>query len=189
MPATTLDPRSQNRLGAFVLAVADQLRHQTEQTVGHTGAAAAALVTIAHFPDRNLEFLRHAIGLSQPAAVRVVDRLVDEALVRRRRVGGGPDVALTMTAAGRRRARTILDVRQRVVAQSLPELSDAEAAVLARVVHRALEHLTQGPGTTCRMCDQGLCRHTDVDCPVVHRLVELGAPPPRPVPIAPDRAR
>src|SRR5215475_2292909 len=99
------DNRLENLLGAFVLAVADRLRLETEEAVGHTGAAAAALVTIAHFPNRSVEFLRQAIGLSHPAAVRVDDRLVEQGLVRRRPSGHGPAVALTVTAAGRRQAR------------------------------------------------------------------------------------
>ncbi len=116
------DDRLDNLLGAFVLAVADRLRIDTEEAVGHTGAAAAALVMIAHFPDRTVEFLRQAIGLSHPAAVRVVDRLVEQRLVRRRRAGRGPAVALSTTAAGHRQARAILDVRRNVLADALPEL-------------------------------------------------------------------
>jgi DNA-binding MarR family transcriptional regulator len=98
----TDDARRHNLLGAFVLAVADRIRVETENSVGHSGSAAAALVTIAHFPGRTVEFLRQAIGLSHPAAVRVVDRLVEQGLVRRRPSGPGPAVALTVTTAGRR---------------------------------------------------------------------------------------
>jgi hypothetical protein len=77
-------------LGAFALALADRVRLETEESIGHTGAAAAALVTIAHFPDRTVEFLRQAVGLSHPAAVRVVDRLVDDPQATGRRWRSGP---------------------------------------------------------------------------------------------------
>jgi MarR family transcriptional regulator, negative regulator of the multidrug operon emrRAB len=117
------DDRLENLLGAFALAVADRLRSETEDAIGHTGAAAAALVTIAQYPDRTVEFLRQTLGLSHPAAVRVVDRLVEQRLVRRRTAGRGPALALAPTAAGRRRAREILDLRQEVVANALPDLS------------------------------------------------------------------
>lgn len=174
--------RHGNLLGAFVVAVADRLRGETESAIGHTGAAAAALVTIAQFPDRTVEFLRQAVGLSHPAAVRVVDRLVEQRLVRRRTAGGGPAVALTPTAAGRRRARELLDIRERVLADALPELSAAESATLSVILEKALVHLSNTPGTTiCRLCDQCACR--SATCPVVHRQVELGAPPPEPVPL------
>jgi DNA-binding MarR family transcriptional regulator len=136
-------------------------------------------VTIAHFPGRTVEFLRQAIGLSHPAAVRVVDRLVEQGLVRRRPSGPGPAVALTVTTAGRRAARAVLDVRASVVAQALPRLSAAESATLASVLEKGLAHLADTPGSTiCRLCDQGRCRRAD--CPVVQRQIELGAPPPEP---------
>jgi MarR family transcriptional regulator, negative regulator of the multidrug operon emrRAB len=171
-----------NMLGAFVLAVADRLRVDTEQAVGHSGAAAAALVMIAQFPDRTVEFLRQAIGLSQPAAVRVVDRLVEQRLVRRRRAGPGPAVALSTTAAGHRQARAILDVRRDALADALPALTRAESATLAKILEKGLAHLSDSPGSrSCRLCDQGRCPRDD--CPVVQRQIELGAPPPDPVPL------
>jgi MarR family transcriptional regulator, negative regulator of the multidrug operon emrRAB len=176
------DDRLQNLLGSFVLAVADRLRVETEAVVGHTGAAAAALVTIAHFPDRTVEFLRQAIGLSHPAAVRVVDRLVEQRLVRRQPSGRGPAVALAVTAAGGRRARRVLDAREKVLARALPDLSAEESAALSVILEKALAQLTEAPGTTiCRLCDQGMCRRRD--CPVVRRQIELGAPPPEPIPL------
>ena len=49
-----------NLLGAFGLAVGDRVRAETEAAVGHSGAAAAALVMIAQFPGRTVEFLRRA---------------------------------------------------------------------------------------------------------------------------------
>jgi MarR family transcriptional regulator, negative regulator of the multidrug operon emrRAB len=176
------DDRLQNLLGSFVLAVGDRIRVETEDVVGHTGAAAAALVTIAHFPGRTVEFLRQAIGLSHPAAVRVVDRLVEQRLVRRRPSGRGPAVALQVTAAGRREARKVLDVRDHVLANVVPELSPAESTLLSAVLERALAGLSDTPGTTmCRLCDQGLCR--TAGCPVVRRQTELGAPPPDVTPL------
>ena len=172
--------RRENLLGAFVLAVADRLRVETEGAIGHSGAAAAALMVIAQFPDRSVEFLRQAIGLSHPAAVRVVDRLVEQDLVRRRPAGRGPAVALRTTAAGGRQARRILKLRRKVLADALPELSAAEAKTLTTVLEKALLHLTNTPRTTiCRLCDLGGCR--GLDCPVVQRQIELGAPPPEPV--------
>jgi MarR family transcriptional repressor of emrRAB len=176
------DDRRVNLLGAFVLAVADKLRVDTEEAVGHTGAAASALVMIAQFPDRTVEFLRQAIGLSHPAAVRVVDRLAEQRLVRRRRAGRGPAVALSTTAAGRRQARAILDVRREVLANALPELTKAESATLAKILEKGLAHLSGSPGSrSCRLCDQGRCPRDE--CPVVQRQIELGAPPPEAVPV------
>jgi MarR family transcriptional regulator, negative regulator of the multidrug operon emrRAB len=175
------DDRRENLLGAFVLAVADRVRLETEAAIGHTGAAAAALVTITQYPDRTVEFLRQTLGLSHPAAVRVVDRLVEQRLVRRRPAGRGPALALAPTAAGRRRARELLELRQLVLANALPELSRAESATLCAILERALANLADSPGTTiCRLCDTRRCRRSD--CPVVGRQRELGRPPPDPAP-------
>jgi MarR family transcriptional regulator, negative regulator of the multidrug operon emrRAB len=167
-----------NLLGAFGLAVGDRVRADTEAAVGHSGAAAAALVMIAQFPGRTVEFLRRAVGLSHPAAVRVVDRLVDDGLVRRRVAGRGPAVALTATPRGQRAARRVLDVRRAALTDALPPLSAAEARALTRVLERALDGLADTPGTTiCRLCDMGRCRGGP-DCPVEGRQVALGVPPP-----------
>jgi DNA-binding MarR family transcriptional regulator len=174
--------RRDNMLGAFVLAVGDRLRRETEDAIGHTGASAAALITVAQFPGRTIEFLRRAIGLSHPATVRVVDRLVERGLVRRRAARPGPAVALTVTAAGKRQARKILEIRQHVIADSLPELSPAESETLVAILERALGQLSGSPGTThCRLCDMERCPPSG--CPVVRRQIDLGAPPPAPVPI------
>ena len=176
------DDRLENLLGAFALAVADRLRGETEAAIGHTGAAAAALLTIAQYPGRTVEFLRRPLGLSHPAAVRVVDRLVEQRLVRRRTAGRGPALALAPTATGRRRAREILDLRQEVLANALPELSRAESATLSTILERALARLTDSPRTTiCRLCDTRRCRRAD--CPVVLKQRELGRPPPDPAPL------
>ena len=174
--------RRDNMLGAFVLSVSDRLRRETEESIGHTGASPAALIMIAQFPGRSIEFLRQAIDLSHPATVRVVDRLVEQGLVRRRAGGGGPAVALTATAAGKRQARRILQVRQNVIADSLPKLSREESDALVAILEKALGHLSGSPGTThCRLCDMKRCPRSD--CPVVHKQIDLGAPPPEPVPV------
>jgi MarR family transcriptional repressor of emrRAB len=169
--------RGQNLLGAFVLEVAGRIQRETEAAIGHAGATAAALVTIAQFPERTVEELRRAVGLSHPAAVRVVDRLAADKLVKRRSAGRGPAVALTATAAGRRRAREILDIRHRVLAEALPELTAEEADTLTGILERALAHLADRPDPViCRMCDAGRCRRAD--CPVMRRQTERGNPPP-----------
>lgn len=172
-----MEGRGENLLGAFVLEVAGRIQRETEAAIGHTGATAAALVTIAQFPERTVEDLRRAVGLSHPAAVRVVDRLAADKLVKRRPAGRGPAVALTATAAGRGKARQILDIRGRILAEALPALSRDEERVLTGVVERALSGLADRPDPViCRMCDTGRCRRGA--CPVMERQAERGNPPP-----------
>jgi MarR family transcriptional regulator, negative regulator of the multidrug operon emrRAB len=176
------EDRRDNLVGAFVLEIADRIRQATEAAIGHSGATAAGLVTIAQFPDGTVEDLRKAIGLSHPATVRVVDRLVAEKLVRRRPADRGPAVALTVTGAGRRKARAILDVRREVLRGALPELSPHEEVTLATILEKALANLADAPDPTlCRLCDKARCRRAD--CPVVHAQTERGNPPPEFVPL------
>ena len=91
-------------------------------------------------------------------------------------------MALTATAAGKRQARRILEVSQNVIADSLPKLSREESDALVAILEKALGHLSESPGTThCRLCDMKRCPRSD--CPVVHKQIELGVPPPEPVPV------
>lgn len=169
-------------LGAFVDAVAERLRTETEQVAGRTGASAAALTMVAQFPDRSVEFLRRAIGLSHSATVRVVDQLVADGLVERRRSGHGPAVAITVTPLGRERARAVSTRRRAVLSDLLARLDPTQTDALASVLDSTLAHLAGGPGTTiCRLCDQQACRARG--CPVVHRQDQLGAPPPPAAPL------
>jgi MarR family transcriptional repressor of emrRAB len=172
----------ENMLGALALAITDSLRAETEGLVGRSGAAAGALATIAQFPDRSVEFLRRAVGLSHSAAVRLVDQLVDDGLVLRRPSGRGPAVSLTPTEAGRSRARAILGRRKEVLAHALAPLSADEADALAAMLDKVLAQVAADPGTTvCRLCNQQQCRARG--CPVVQRQAELGAPPPPATPV------
>src|ERR687894_3026946 len=72
-----LDPaaRTANLLGALSLEAARVQKEAALAAVGEAGAAAEALDTIAAYPDRTIEQLRAGLGLSQPGAARLVDRL------------------------------------------------------------------------------------------------------------------
>ena len=175
-----LAARRANLLGALVLTLSDRIRYATEGVLGLAGEAAAALLTIAQQPGGTVEDLRVAVGRSQPATVRIVDRLVELGLVERRPSGRGPAVALHATAAGAGRARELLAARRQALDELVPDLSDEEVETLTRVVERALRRAAQLPAgvTVCRLCDKGRCRR--IDCPVVAELAAQGVdlPPP-----------
>lgn len=166
--------RRSNLVGALILTLSDRMREATEEVLGHAGEAAAALLTIAQQPGGTVEDLRLAIGRSQPATVRIVDRLVQLGLVERRPSGRGPAVALHATAAGAERGRDLLAVRRRVIDELVADLSDEESAVLTRVLTRALHRAAELPAgvTVCRLCDKGRCRRRE--CPVVSGLSRQG---------------
>ena len=85
--------RLANLLGATALVAADRMRVATRS---------AALVHLQAWPGESIEALRHVVGISQPAAVRVVDRLAADGLIERR-PGNGRANALAPSHPRRRR--------------------------------------------------------------------------------------
>ena len=136
--AMSHDERLLNLLGALSVALADRIAAATEEAVGESATAVAALVSAAQFPGTSIEELRHTLGLSHSAAVRVIDRLAARGLVTRRTAPRGPAVALFATAAGERLATRVLDIRRNVVREIAGDglsgaLEPALSAMLARL--------------------------------------------------------
>src|SRR4051794_41559714 len=90
--------RVANLLGALALEATTVQVRAGEEILGQSGAAVSALVTIAAHPDRTVEELRAPLGLSQPGAGRLVQRLVDAGWVDRAGPGGRGGHRLTATA-------------------------------------------------------------------------------------------
>jgi MarR family transcriptional regulator, negative regulator of the multidrug operon emrRAB len=169
------DARRRNLLGAAALALADRMRAAADAASEVSGEAAAALAVIAQQPRGTVEDLRRAIGRSQPATVRIVDRLVERGLAERRAGDRGPALALVATARGRRQARAILAARDRVLAEALQGLDGATAAALDGALTHLLARLSEPPHglTVCRLCDKGPCRDAG-DCPLATALEAAG---------------
>jgi DNA-binding MarR family transcriptional regulator len=175
--AVNLDPegRTENLLGALVLEAAHAQAAATHAAVGQGGATAAALVVIAAAPGRTIEQLRGPLGLTQPGATRLVERLVDAGWVERGAVAGRRGLRLTLTDAGRDVLDDALAARRAALSRLLAPLSAEQRAQLsglletllaARVADRAdLERL-------CRLCERPTCAR----CPVSHALDQLLAP-------------
>lgn len=170
--------RLANVLGAFALAVSDELEAATEQAAGHTGAGPAALVALSDLlAGRSVDDLRRAVGLTHSGGVRVVDRLVGDGLAERRPGPDGRSVALALTPAGRRLAREVGGARQAALQQVLAVLDEGEQAALsaildklvAGVVGRRLEARRAGAtppgGWLCRLCDPAACERSEGRCP------------------------
>ena len=167
------DERLLNLLGALSVALADRIAAATEEAVGESATAVAALVSAAQFPGTSIEELRHTLGLSHSAAVRVVDRLAARGLVERRPGPRGPAVALFATAAGARLATRVLDIRRDVVREVA---GDGLSGALEPALSAMLARLTVDPEAgdrACRLCDVGACPNDR--CPVSERQRALGA--------------
>lgn len=164
-----MDDRLANLLGVTALAATDRLRAAVEADLGHGGGAPAVLVHLEAYPGESIEALRRVLGISQPAAVRAVDRLAAESLVERR---PGPDrrtLALFLTAGGERAARRIRERRTEALHAMLGALDDDERAQLVPVLEKLVSGLAfdrAGALHVCRLCDRPACMRGP--CPLEH---------------------
>jgi DNA-binding MarR family transcriptional regulator len=162
--------RGANLLGALSLTVSDRLRRATEAAAGAGGSAPAALVSLAGYLEGEpIDSLRAPLGLTHSASVRVVDRLVETGLARRRPGGDRRSVAIELTPAGRRAAGRALVARRDVLEGALDVLTPTERAELERLHAKLLCALTDSraaAGNICRLCDASACGHEQGLCPV-----------------------
>ena len=159
-----------NLLGALALAVSDRCVRVAGEQAGHAESEAAALSAIDQFLDGStIDRLAAVIGLSQSGAVRLVDRLEGDGLVRR---GPGDDrrvTSLSLTAEGRKAARDIETARLRLLEDVLETLDATERDALDALTGRLLVAMMRERGATrwtCRLCDLTACGRASGHCPV-----------------------
>lgn len=166
------DLRLANLLGVIALAAVDRLKPPVDDEAGHGGGAAGALVHLHAWPGESVERLRRVLGISQPATVRTVNRLVADGLLERR---PGPDrrtAALVLTEAGRTAAERVLAARAAALQQFLEPLDEHERAQLLPLLERltaSLAHDRRGAVRVCRLCDRDACCGT-APCPLGHTV-------------------
>jgi DNA-binding MarR family transcriptional regulator len=132
----------------------------------NTAAACEALVLIAWHGDLPMPWLERGTGLSQPAVVRLTDRLAAAGLVTRQ--ARGRRVVLRATSAGRRSAKQLQKRRLEVMANALTVLGDRDRVVLLDLLAKVAARLPHGWGDylrICRLCSPEVCADTG-DCPV-----------------------
>src|SRR5918992_509345 len=159
------DARLANLLGAIALEGAGALDAATQPVVGQAGAAAAALVTIAAHPKRSIEQLRAPLGLSQPGAVRLVERLVAAGWVERSGPGGRRGFELALTPDGGAVLDDMLAARRAALEELLAPLTKEDRAQLEPLLEKLLAAHTGDRSDLerlCRLCEWRICRH----CPV-----------------------
>ena len=157
--------RTANLLGALALEAAQAQERATRAVVGQTGAAAAALVMIAARPGRTVEQLRGPLGLSQPGATRLLERLVGEGWVERGGAGGRRGLSIHLTPAGRRVLDDLLAARQAALTRLLEPLAPTDLDGLAGHLETLLAARTGGLADLdrlCRLCERRAC----AECPV-----------------------
>ncbi|MFI5613407.1 MarR family winged helix-turn-helix transcriptional regulator [Amycolatopsis sp. NPDC051903] len=159
--------RTANLLGAAALAVSDRMLADAQRKVGISASAAAAVVVASASPGLSVSELGRRVGLSQSAAARMVDSLEQGRWVHRR-PRRGREVAVELTAKGRRAADTLLATRGSGLSGLLDVLTSGEQEQLADLLGKLLTRLYQDVGSAdllCRLCDRAGCTRGAV-CPV-----------------------
>jgi DNA-binding MarR family transcriptional regulator len=126
-----------NRLGALALGLHDR---QVASFGGLDDSKPAALLTLLTSNDLSVSELEAAVGLSQSATVRLVDRLQAEGLVTRaakvKRV-----VRVGLTPEGRREAERLASARAAVLEAVVGRLEPVEREALGWLLDRLLKAL------------------------------------------------
>jgi len=165
--------RDANLLGALGMALSDALADAGELAGG--ASPAAALVALhGTSAGGSIDALAGRLGLSHSGAVRLVDRLVRDELVERRRGADQRSAALVLTPAGRRVARRVLSRREANLQNFLALLTDDQRAVAVELVQALLAGAgrdVEAERRVCRLCDLEACGRSRGRCPM--------APPPR----------
>jgi DNA-binding MarR family transcriptional regulator len=167
--------RLTNLLGVMALATVDRLRAPLQTLAGHGGSAPAVLAHLLAHPGESIEGLRCVLSISQPATVRLVDRLVADGFLERR---PGPDrrtLSLVLTPNGRETATQLLAARADALIDMLAVLDEQEAAQLEALLAKLTAALAvdrSGALTVCRLCDRGACSQGP-GCPLDHTVSDL----------------
>lgn len=157
-------------LGVTALAAADRLRAAVEGDLGSGGSGPAALVHLQAWPGASVEELRRVLGISQPATVRMLDRLEADGLVQRRPGADRRTLSLHVTAQGDAAATRLLERRAASLEAVIAALDEDERAALEPLLERVVAALADDrPGAlrVCRLCDRDTCRRNP-GCPLDH---------------------
>jgi len=149
-----------NLLGAVGLAVSDRISESARTFLNHSGETPAALVVIGYGQGPSNDLLRRILGLSHPGTVRLVDRLVADGLVERKK---GPDnrtIALFLTDKGQSRREQLLAGRLATIKPLLSPLDTSEQKMFDRLLHKILSSMETTDierCSLCRLCDNRVC--------------------------------
>ncbi len=163
-------------MAAASVAITDRIQDPTL-----SASATAALLTIAEWQPIGARELAGIVGLSQSATVRLVDELVSAGLARRLDKKGRA-VPLALTAAGKRRARSLQTRRLEIAGQALARLAPEDRVALEKALPALLAGITTGRACArhlCRFCDFTTCRTGP--CPVAAAATAIDGPFVRPV--------
>src|SRR5277367_5761148 len=151
--------RGANLLGAFVVAVHDQMLPCLEREDAIAPQAAAALIVIGFNVGRSVDFLSGALQLSLSGCVRLVDKLEQAEMVERREGQDRRVVQLYLTDLGQLRMQSVLRSRRKYLDSLLQSLNAKEQKQLTGMIETMLYDITTGDEhaeAMCRYCDEGV---------------------------------
>ena len=157
--------RTANLLGAIGLAVTDRILEAARNILNHSGETPAALVVIGYGLGPSNDQLRRILGLSHPGTVRLVDRLVVDELVERKRGSDNRTIALYLTQKGQARREQLLAGRLAAIKPFLGALDPAEQKTFDNLLHKILSSMETSDlerCSLCRLCDSRVCSN----CPI-----------------------
>lgn len=161
--------RTANLLGAAALALTDLTLGDTSRVGGLSTSSVAALVSLLANPGLSVSELGRRVGLTQPAAARMVDALEAGGLVERApSTANRRWVTVRPTERGGELAERLLAARNAPLVDAVARLEDGERQVLATALERILTHLYAETGQgqrICRLCDRPSCTRS-APCPV-----------------------
>ncbi|MFT4277760.1 MAG: MarR family transcriptional regulator [Rhodopseudomonas sp.] len=163
-----------NMLGALSILLADQIWKAVNDTLHTSGETASALIMLGTHPGIPIKELGKALSLSHSGAVRLVDRLEKDGILKRKVGADARTVLLRLTPAGAKLRRAALRQRGGVLERALAVLSAEEARVLETYLDRMLRGLLterQLGYRFCRMCEEESC--VPLRCPVNAKWEEL----------------
>lgn len=130
-------------------------------------SSAAALLTLHYHGPSTVTGLARILGLSQPAASRLVERLVDQRLVARGAYEDARETSLNLTREGGKMAKALQARRLAGIAALTEALNESERQILSGLLDRMLAVPVTDRAYArhvCRFCDHRLC--DGEDCPV-----------------------
>lgn len=157
--------RTANLLGVVGLAVSDRIEDTARDILNHAGETPAALVVIGYGSGPSNDQLRRILGLSHPGTVRLIDRLVADGLVERRKAKDKRAIALHLTARGQVLREKLLAGRIAAIRSLLLPLTESEQEAFAVLLHKMLTSMDTTKTerrTLCRLCDNRIC----TNCPI-----------------------
>jgi DNA-binding MarR family transcriptional regulator len=168
--------RTANLLGALSLAITDRLLVELKEHSRQNDTSASALNVIGYAEGCTNGQLGAALQLSHSATVRLLDKLSEAGFVDVRRGLDKRSVAIFLTAAGRDRARSVVQTRNHALAELVALLVPEQRDQLNAIAETLLEKMTQAPADAlhiCRLCDERICPQDQ--CPVHQKACSLDA--------------